>query len=235
MPVRITSLEARDIRFPTSRSLDGSDAMHPSPDYSCAYVVLAHRLGRRARGPRPDLHERARHRGRRRCGARARAPRRRADARGDHRRHARLLAQPHLGRPASLARAREGRHPPRHRRRRQRRLGPVGEERGQAAVPAARRPRAGADRRRDRLPLHRGRAAAGRGARPPAADAHRPRRAAGRDRALGLSGLHDLGRLARLRRREDRDARARGGRGRLRPREDEGRPRPRLAMRGAPS
>lgn len=37
---RIVSLEARDIRFPTSNSLDGSDAMHPSPDYSCAYAVL---------------------------------------------------------------------------------------------------------------------------------------------------------------------------------------------------
>ena len=37
---RILSLDARDIRFPTSLSLDGSDAMHPSPDYSCAYVVL---------------------------------------------------------------------------------------------------------------------------------------------------------------------------------------------------
>ena len=37
---RILTLDARDIRFPTSLSLDGSDAMHPSPDYSCAYVVL---------------------------------------------------------------------------------------------------------------------------------------------------------------------------------------------------
>ena len=37
---RIVSLDVRDIRFPTSLSLDGSDAMHPSPDYSCAYVVL---------------------------------------------------------------------------------------------------------------------------------------------------------------------------------------------------
>ena len=36
----IISLEARDIRFPTSRSLDGSDAMHTDPDYSAAYVVL---------------------------------------------------------------------------------------------------------------------------------------------------------------------------------------------------
>ena len=30
----------RDIRFPTSRSLDGSDAMNAAPDYSAAYVVL---------------------------------------------------------------------------------------------------------------------------------------------------------------------------------------------------
>ena len=37
---RILALEARDIRFPTSRLLDGSDAMHPDPDYSAAYVVL---------------------------------------------------------------------------------------------------------------------------------------------------------------------------------------------------
>src|SRR5438876_7597430 len=36
----IMSLEARDIRFPTSRWLDGSDAMHKDPDYSAAYVVL---------------------------------------------------------------------------------------------------------------------------------------------------------------------------------------------------
>ena len=38
--MKIVSLEVRDIRFPTSLSLDGSDAMHQSPDYSCAYVVL---------------------------------------------------------------------------------------------------------------------------------------------------------------------------------------------------
>lgn len=36
----ITELEVLDIRFPTSRSLDGSDAMNPDPDYSAAYVVL---------------------------------------------------------------------------------------------------------------------------------------------------------------------------------------------------
>jgi L-fuconate dehydratase len=38
--MRITALSAHDVRFPTSRTLDGSDAMHRSPDYSAAYVVL---------------------------------------------------------------------------------------------------------------------------------------------------------------------------------------------------
>jgi len=36
----IAALEVIDIRFPTSRHLDGSDAMNPDPDYSAAYVVL---------------------------------------------------------------------------------------------------------------------------------------------------------------------------------------------------
>jgi L-fuconate dehydratase len=36
----ITQLKTFDIRFPTSRELDGSDAMNPDPDYSAAYVVL---------------------------------------------------------------------------------------------------------------------------------------------------------------------------------------------------
>lgn len=40
MPITITSVEALDIRFPTSRQLDGSDAMNPDPDYSAAYVIL---------------------------------------------------------------------------------------------------------------------------------------------------------------------------------------------------
>ncbi|OQD42690.1 fuconate dehydratase [Croceivirga radicis] len=39
-PVTITAVIARDIRFPTSKSLDGSDAMNPDPDYSAAYVIL---------------------------------------------------------------------------------------------------------------------------------------------------------------------------------------------------
>ena len=40
MPTTITGLTVRDIRFPTSRELDGSDAMNVDPDYSAAYVVL---------------------------------------------------------------------------------------------------------------------------------------------------------------------------------------------------
>ena len=36
----ITSVEALDIRFPTSEHLDGSDAMNPDPDYSAAYCIL---------------------------------------------------------------------------------------------------------------------------------------------------------------------------------------------------
>ena len=35
-----TALDVQDVRFPTSRSLDGSDAMNPDPDYSAAYLSL---------------------------------------------------------------------------------------------------------------------------------------------------------------------------------------------------
>jgi L-fuconate dehydratase len=36
----ISRVEVQDIRFPTSRSLDGSDAMNAAPDYSATYVIL---------------------------------------------------------------------------------------------------------------------------------------------------------------------------------------------------
>jgi L-fuconate dehydratase len=36
----IIAVDTRDVRFPTSLSLDGSDAMNPDPDYSAAYVTL---------------------------------------------------------------------------------------------------------------------------------------------------------------------------------------------------
>ncbi len=38
--IRITGMQVHDLRFPTSKSLDGSDAMNPDPDYSAAYVIL---------------------------------------------------------------------------------------------------------------------------------------------------------------------------------------------------
>ena len=38
--MKITHLRVRDIRFPTSKELAGSDAMNPDPDYSAAYVEL---------------------------------------------------------------------------------------------------------------------------------------------------------------------------------------------------
>jgi len=38
--MKIVEMTVHDVRFPTSRALDGSDAMHTSPDYSAAYVVL---------------------------------------------------------------------------------------------------------------------------------------------------------------------------------------------------
>ena len=37
---RVTSFRTLDVRFPTSRTLDGSDAMNPDPDYSAAYLVI---------------------------------------------------------------------------------------------------------------------------------------------------------------------------------------------------
>jgi len=37
---KILGFDTYDVRFPTSRTLDGSDAMNPSPDYSAAYLVL---------------------------------------------------------------------------------------------------------------------------------------------------------------------------------------------------
>ncbi len=38
--IKIIDLKIHDIRFPTSKELDGSDAMNAAPDYSAAYVIL---------------------------------------------------------------------------------------------------------------------------------------------------------------------------------------------------
>jgi L-fuconate dehydratase len=40
MSVSIRDLQVLDLRFPTSRTLAGTDAVHVDPDYSAAYVVL---------------------------------------------------------------------------------------------------------------------------------------------------------------------------------------------------
>ena len=40
MTITITGIETHDVRFPTSRTLDGSDAVNVDPDYSAAYVIL---------------------------------------------------------------------------------------------------------------------------------------------------------------------------------------------------
>lgn len=48
--MKITSIETFDVRFPTSRWLIGSDAVHPDPDYSAAYVVLRTDVGLEGHG-----------------------------------------------------------------------------------------------------------------------------------------------------------------------------------------
>src|SRR2546429_3923318 len=47
---KITALEALDVRFPTSRTLAGSDAMNTAPDYSATYVILSTDRGDRLAG-----------------------------------------------------------------------------------------------------------------------------------------------------------------------------------------
>src|SRR3977135_4526572 len=39
-PMGIVGLDVLDLRFPTSRTQDGTDAVHVDPDYSAAYVIL---------------------------------------------------------------------------------------------------------------------------------------------------------------------------------------------------
>jgi L-fuconate dehydratase len=48
--MRITSLAVSDLRFPTSRTAAGTDAMHTDPDYSAAYVVLGTDAGLEGHG-----------------------------------------------------------------------------------------------------------------------------------------------------------------------------------------
>jgi L-fuconate dehydratase len=46
----ITDLDILDLRFPTSRTGAGTDAMHPDPDYSAAYVILKTSAGLEGHG-----------------------------------------------------------------------------------------------------------------------------------------------------------------------------------------
>jgi L-fuconate dehydratase len=48
--VTIIAVRTHDVRFPTSRELDGSDAMNPDPDYAAAYVVLVDDDGQEGHG-----------------------------------------------------------------------------------------------------------------------------------------------------------------------------------------
>ena len=50
MTEHISSVETIDVRFPTSRHRDGSDAMNPFPDYSAAYVILRTSTGAEGHG-----------------------------------------------------------------------------------------------------------------------------------------------------------------------------------------
>ena len=193
-----------DLRFPTSRQLDGSDAMNPDPDYSAAYVVL--RTDRRTRrGARVRVHHRPGQRRRRRRDRRAA---RRSCVGRDARR---VLDRPRRASAATLVGDSQLRWlgPEKGVMHmaigavRQRGLGPGRQARGQAGVEAARRPDARSSSSTlvdfrylsDALTPRRG---AG-----PAAVAEAGARASGRRILLrdGLSGLHDLAGMARVRRR----------------------------------
>ncbi len=38
--IKIIKLDVKDVRFPTSKDLTGSDAIHTDPDYSATYVTI---------------------------------------------------------------------------------------------------------------------------------------------------------------------------------------------------
>ena len=40
MKLIIETIDVKDVRFPTGKSLDGSDAMNGDPDYSAAYAII---------------------------------------------------------------------------------------------------------------------------------------------------------------------------------------------------
>lgn len=46
----VSSVDVKDLRWPTSLGSHGSDAMHVDPDYSCAYVTVTTNSGIRGFG-----------------------------------------------------------------------------------------------------------------------------------------------------------------------------------------
>jgi L-fuconate dehydratase len=175
MSMQIRDLETIDLRFPTSRSLAGSDSMHRDPDYSAAYVVLKTDRGLEGHGLTFTIG-----RGNEICVAAVEAMRHLVVGR-------RLedITADFAGFWRSLAAESQLRW-----------LGPekgvihlalaaivnavwdlYARGRGQAALEAARRHDAAADRVGDRLPLHHRRAHAGRGDRHSRTPDRRARRA----------------------------------------------------------
>ena len=151
-----------DLRFPTSRTQDGTDAMHTDPDYSAAYVILKTDGGLEGHGFTFTIG-----RGNEVCAAAIEAFRHlvvgltldeiTADFGG-------VLAAAGERLAAAVARAREGRHPPRAGGHRQRGVGSVRARPSGKPVwklLADMTPRAA--RLVHRLPLHHRRAHAGRG------------------------------------------------------------------------
>ena len=122
---RIVELDVIDVRFPTSRSLDGSDAMNPDPDYSAAYVILRDDAGDGLEGHGLTF---TIGRGTEVVVAAVEALRPLVVGRTSEELFADMggvLALARRRQPAALDRTREGRHPSRHRRGGQRGLGPV--------------------------------------------------------------------------------------------------------------
>ncbi len=167
-PLTITRVDTFDVRFPTARAHDGSDAMNPDPDYSAAYVVL------RTGDPSLEGHGFAFTIGEGTEICVAAAIRTlgthldRAGLEDAFAGHGGLLAEPHRHQPPALAGPREGRHPPRDRGGPERGLGPVRQDPGRARMAAARGHDARAARRARRLPLPHRRPDTGPGAGHPA-------------------------------------------------------------------
>ena len=221
---RIVELDVIDVRFPTSRTLDGSDAMNPDPDYSAAYVILRTDAGDGLEG-----HGLTFTIGR---GTEVVVAARRGPAAARRRPRPRRSSPTWAGSGATLVGDSQLRW-----------IGPekgvihlataavvnavwdlFAKTRGQAALEAGRRHDAGGAGRPRRLPVHRPtpcrREALAR------SNGCAPTRAREREaelRARRLPGVHDVGRLARLRRRQDPAPLPRGAGRRLDPVQDEGR------------